>query len=120
MQSTLYTSIVDPSLSLTLEVQLTATRLFHPPFTMSTTIPNGQLNSAQPITMYGHKRAPNPWKITLILEELDVPYSTKYLEFPDTKVEPFISLNPNGKLPAIWDPNHNVTLFEVSCVPNIQ
>ena len=120
MQSTLYTSIVDPSLSLTLEVQLTATRLLHPPFTMSTTIPNGQSNSAQPVTLYGHKRDPSPWKITLILEELDVPYSTKYLEFPDTKVEPFISLNPNGKLPAIWDPNHNVTLFEVSCVPNIQ
>ncbi|KAJ5658156.1 glutathione-s-transferase [Penicillium longicatenatum] len=70
----------------------------------------------QPITLYSHTRAPNPWKVALILEELGVPYQTKYLEFPETKQEPYLSLNPNGKLPAIEDPNHHVTLFESGAI----
>ena len=69
----------------------------------------------QPITLYSHQRGPNPWKVALILGELGVPFETIYLEFPEAKVEPYIRLNPNGKLPAIKDPNRDIVLFEV-CV----
>ncbi|KAH9906349.1 glutathione-s-transferase [Xylariomycetidae sp. FL2044] len=66
----------------------------------------------KPIVLYSHTRGPNPWKVAIVLEELGLPYETKYLEFPDTKVEPYLSLNPNGKLPVIQDPNKSVVLFE--------
>ncbi|KAM0741337.1 hypothetical protein ACQRIT_004194 [Beauveria bassiana] len=72
--------------------------------------------SLQPIKLYAHKKGPNPWKVALILEELGLPYETTYLEFPDAKVEPYISLNPNGKLPAIQDPNHSIELFESGAI----
>ncbi|KAM3457856.1 hypothetical protein MY3296_000929 [Beauveria thailandica] len=72
--------------------------------------------SLQPIKLYAHKKGPNPWKVALILEELGLPYETIYLEFPDAKVEPYISLNPNGKLPAIQDPNHSIELFESGAI----
>lgn len=70
--------------------------------------------SLQPIKLYAHKKGPNPWKVALLLEELGLPYETTYLEFPETKVEPYVSLNPNGKLPSIEDPNQGIKLFEVS------
>ncbi|KAJ3497542.1 hypothetical protein NLG97_g1821 [Lecanicillium saksenae] len=70
----------------------------------------------QPIKLYAHKKGPNPWKVALLLEELDVPYETTYLEFPEAKVEPYLSLNPNGKLPAIQDPNQNIELFESGAI----
>jgi len=37
----------------------------------------------------------------MILEELQLPYETKFLEFPDLKKSPFVDLNPNGRVPAI-------------------
>ncbi|KAI1082139.1 glutathione-s-transferase [Whalleya microplaca] len=77
---------------------------------------NGVSGSIQPIILYSHTRGPNPWKVTLVLEELGLPYETKYLEFPEAKVEPYLSLNPNGKLPTIQDPNQNVVLFESGAI----
>jgi len=50
----------------------------------------------------------------VILEELGLPYETKYMDFPDMKKDPFETLNPNGRVPAIEDPNTGVNLFEVS------
>ncbi|KAH7325627.1 glutathione-s-transferase [Stachybotrys elegans] len=69
-------------------------------------------SSIKPLILYSHTKGPNPWKVALVLEELDIPYDSRYLEFEETKIEPYLSLNPNGKLPALEDPNHNVYLFE--------
>ena len=71
---------------------------------------------AKPITLYSHASGPNPWKVAILLEELGLPYETVYLQFPDLKKEPFESKNPNGRVPAIEDPNTGVTMFEVISV----
>lgn len=71
------------------------------------------MSSTKPLVLYSHATGPNPWKVAIILEELKIPYETKSLEFPQMKQEPYESLNPNGRVPAIEDPNTGVKLFEV-------
>lgn len=67
----------------------------------------------QPITIYGHWGAPNPWKVIILLKELGLPYTHRGLELSDVKKPPFINVNPNGRVPAIEDPNTGVKLWEV-------
>lgn len=69
--------------------------------------------SLKPIHLYSHKGGPNPWKVAIILEELGVPYKTT---FPSVKEEPFLSVNPNGRVPAIEDPNTGITLWESAAI----
>lgn len=71
---------------------------------------------AQPITVYMHGRSPNPWKVFMILEELSLPYTAKSVPYSEIKSEPFISVNPNGRLPAIEDPNTGITLWESGAI----
>lgn len=71
------------------------------------------MSSVKPIVLYSHATGPNPWKVAIILEELKIPYETKFLEFPEMKQEPYESLNPNGRVPAIEDPNTGINVFEV-------
>lgn len=85
----------------------------------------------QPIELWGHWGAPNPWcvlyvqslldqmlmysrKVVTILEELKLPYTMKTVEFTEVKSEEYVKLNPNGRLPTIIDPNTGITLWEVS------
>lgn len=56
--------------------------------------------------------------MAIILEELGVPYENKFLDFGELKKEPFISINPNGRVPAIEDPNTGFKLFEVCYIHN--
>ncbi|EKG09245.1 Glutathione S-transferase [Macrophomina phaseolina MS6] len=71
--------------------------------------------ATKPIVLYSHPSGPNPWKIALLLEELEVPYDTKYLQFPEMKQEAFTDKSLNGKVPAIDDPNTGVNLSEACC-----
>lgn len=70
----------------------------------------------QPITLWGHDSGPNSWKVAMILEELEIPYTQRFIEFPDMKKEPYESINPNGRVPAIVDPNTNTTLWESGAI----
>lgn len=54
-------------------------------------------------------QGPNPWKVVIILNELSLPYES---EFPAAHEEPYISINPNGRFPALEDPNTGITLWE--------
>ncbi|KAJ5191378.1 Glutathione S-transferase-like protein OpS6 [Penicillium cinerascens] len=72
--------------------------------------------SLKPITLYGHATGPNPWKVVMVLEELNIPYENKIVDFPDMKKEPFESINPNGRVPAIEDPNTGITLWESGAI----
>ncbi|KAH8689835.1 glutathione S-transferase [Talaromyces proteolyticus] len=72
--------------------------------------------SLKPITLWGHDIGPNPWKVAMILEELNVPYTLKLLELPDMKKEPYELINPNGRVPAIEDPNTGITLWESGAI----
>jgi len=49
----------------------------------------------------------------MVLEEINAPYAIQFLEFSEVKEEAFTKINPNGRLPAIEDPNTGITLWEV-------
>ncbi|KAJ2992862.1 hypothetical protein NUW58_g2026 [Xylaria curta] len=68
--------------------------------------------SLKPITVWGHEIGPNPLKVRMILEELGLPYDYKVIGFDEMKAEPYLKLNPNGRVPAIEDPNTGLTLWE--------
>ncbi|KAK7512937.1 glutathione-s-transferase theta, gst [Phyllosticta citriasiana] len=74
------------------------------------------MSSLKPLVLYSHATGPNPWKVAIILEELQLPYETKFLEFPAMKAEPFLSINPNGRVPALEDPNTGVKIFESGAI----
>jgi GST-like protein len=50
---------------------------------------------------------PNGVKVSIMLEELGLPYEVHLVDFnkDDQKTPEFLSLNPNGKIPAILDPD---------------
>ncbi|KAJ3548982.1 hypothetical protein NM208_g740 [Fusarium decemcellulare] len=60
--------------------------------------------------------SPNPWKVALILEELGVPYKFENVDFTEIKNEPFISINPNGRVPALKDHQKRITLWESGAI----
>ncbi|KAF9895020.1 glutathione S- transferase, nitrogen catabolite repression regulator [Aspergillus nanangensis] len=72
--------------------------------------------SLKPITLYSHATGPNPWKVVMVFEELGIPYEAKYVPFAEIKDEPFVSVNPNGRVPAIIDPNTGITLWESGAI----
>ncbi|KAI0376033.1 glutathione S-transferase [Hypomontagnella monticulosa] len=74
------------------------------------------MSSLKPIIVWGHNMGPNPLKVHIILEELDIPFEFKTIEFPEMKQEPFVTVNPNGRVPAIEDPNTGVTLWESGAI----
>ncbi|MEG3089236.1 glutathione S-transferase family protein [Sphingomonas sp. PB4P5] len=65
---------------------------------------------------------PNGVKVSILLEELGLPYEPHLIDFTkdDQKSAEFESLNPNGKIPAIIDPNgpggHPLALFESGAI----
>ena len=50
---------------------------------------------------------PNGVKVSIALEEIGMPYEPHLVDFNNNeqKTPEFLSLNPNGKIPAILDPN---------------
>lgn len=52
-------------------------------------------------------QTPNGVKIAIALEELGLPYEPHYISFGtnNQKSPEFLWLNPNGRIPAIMDPN---------------
>jgi len=50
---------------------------------------------------------PNGVKVSIMLEEIGLPYEPHLIDFgtSDQTTPEFLSLNPNGKIPAIIDPN---------------
>ncbi len=65
---------------------------------------------------------PNGVKVSIALEEMEIPYEahTVTLSDADVKSPEFLSLNPNNKIPAIIDPNGPdgapVSLFESGAI----
>ncbi|KAK7750069.1 hypothetical protein SLS62_008062 [Diatrype stigma] len=59
---------------------------------------------------------PNPWKVVMFLEELHIPYEVKQIRLADVKKKPFTDLNPNGRVPAIKDPNTDLVLWESGAI----
>jgi len=74
------------------------------------------VKAEKPIKLYSHAMGPNPWKVAIILEELNLPFESIYMDFGDLKKEPFESVNPNGRVPAIEDPNTGLKLWESGAI----
>ncbi|CAM1503777.1 Fc.00g013680.m01.CDS01 [Cosmosporella sp. VM-42] len=73
------------------------------------------MSCVKPITVYVGTGGPNPFKVLIILEELELPYEK--VEVPNPKEEWFTStINPNGRLPAIQDPNTGVGMWESGAI----
>ncbi|RAL00764.1 glutathione S-transferase family protein [Aspergillus ibericus CBS 121593] len=71
--------------------------------------------SLQPIKVYGGF-GPNPMKISIILAELNLPIEPIPIEFNEVKQPAYEAINPNGRLPAIEDPNTGLTLWESGAI----
>ena len=63
------------------------------------------MNQKTPIELY-YWPTPNGWKITVMLEELGVPYNLNYVNIgKGEQFEPeFLKIAPNNRMPAIIDP----------------
>lgn len=65
---------------------------------------------------------PNGWKISIMLEELGVPYNVNYINIGsgDQFREEFLAISPNNKMPAIIDPEgpdgKPVSVFESGAI----
>jgi glutathione S-transferase len=70
----------------------------------------------QPIKLYGGIIGPNPLKVGIILTLLEVPFEEVTVEFADVKKPAYEAINPNGRLPAIEDPNTGLTIWESGAI----
>lgn len=76
----------------------------------------------KPLILHAHGTGPNPYKIALALEYLDLPYDIKLWQFGDApngvKGAEFTKINENGRVPALEDPNTGVVSWESGAVMN--
>ena len=74
-----------------------------------------------PIELY-YWPTPNGWKITIMLEELGVPYEIKYVDIGkgDQFNPEFLKIAPNNRMPAIVDPEgpggEPISIFESGAI----
>lgn len=52
----------------------------------------------------------------MILEELNLPYEVIAFPYSDVKKPEYTAINPNGRLPAIHDPNTDITIWESGAI----
>jgi len=74
------------------------------------------MSSLKPIKLYTHASGPNPWKVQIILEELNVPFDAEYMDMSKVKEKPYSDVNPNGRVPTIEDPNTGMKLWESGAI----
>ncbi|KAE8360752.1 glutathione S-transferase [Aspergillus caelatus] len=72
--------------------------------------------SLQPLKLYGHRPGPNPVKVLILLNELSLPYTIDAVPFSEVKSPSYLSLNPNGRLPTLHDPNTGLTIWESGAI----
>jgi glutathione S-transferase len=73
-------------------------------------------SNIKPLKLYGGGHSPNPAKIAMIMDELQVPYETIAIPFTMVKEDNYTTINPNGRLPAIEDPNKGLFLWESGAI----
>ncbi|KAF3483018.1 glutathione transferase [Arthroderma uncinatum] len=74
------------------------------------------MSSLKPLKLYGAIFPANPLKVALILEELGIPYETEKIPREEIKQAPYTKINPNGRTPALYDPNTDLTIWESGAI----
>lgn len=69
----------------------------------------------KPIKVWG-RFGPNPPKVAILLKELGLPYEIIDVPLSDVKKPEYVAINPNGRIPAIQDPNTGITLWESGAI----
>ncbi|HZF74881.1 MAG TPA: glutathione S-transferase N-terminal domain-containing protein, partial [Acetobacteraceae bacterium] len=69
------------------------------------------------ITFY-YNVAPNPMKVALALEEMELPYELKPVDTRNGEqhAPDFLALNPNGKVPVIVDGDTSARVFDSNAI----
>ncbi|CAL5867890.1 uncharacterized protein PFLUO_LOCUS2112 [Penicillium psychrofluorescens] len=70
----------------------------------------------QPIKLYGGILGPNPLKVGIILTVLGLPFESAPIKFDQIKEPEYEAVNPNGRLPSIYDPNTTLTIWESGAI----
>ena len=79
------------------------------------------MQQTNPIELY-YWPTPNGWKITILLEELGVPYDVKYVNIGKGEqfAPEFLKIAPNNRMPAIIDPEgpggEPISVFESGAI----
>ncbi|KAJ9609610.1 hypothetical protein H2200_005938 [Cladophialophora chaetospira] len=73
------------------------------------------------LLLHAHSSSPNPIKVSIALQYLQVPYDVQVWEFgndPKNGIEgpAFSKLTPVGRLPVLEDPNTGVTIWESGAI----
>lgn len=84
--------------------------------TVSTIDLAGTMSSqVKPIKVWGAS-GPNPPKVAMVLKELNLPANVVPYPLSDVNKPEYTAINPNGRLPAIQDPNTGITLWESGAI----
>jgi glutathione S-transferase len=54
--------------------------------------------------------------VAIILEELGLPYEHEFMDMSILHTPVYEKINPNGRVPAITDPNTGITLWESGAI----
>ncbi len=79
------------------------------------------MTDTQPLQLY-YWPTPNGWKITILLEELQVPYEIRYIDInKGDQFDPdFLAIAPNNRMPALTDPQgpggEAISMFESAAI----
>jgi len=80
-----------------------------------------EIRSPKPIELY-YWPTPNGWKITIMLEECELPYELKYVNINKGEqfAPDFLKIAPNNRMPAIVDPegpdSKPIAIFESGAI----
>ncbi|OAL72801.1 glutathione transferase [Trichophyton violaceum] len=74
------------------------------------------MSTLKPLKLYGGIFPANPLKVALVLEELGLPYETEDVPMAERKKPPFTNINPNGRTPALYDPNTDLNIWESGAI----
>ena len=69
----------------------------------------------KPIKVWG-QGGPNPPKVAIVLGELGIPHEIVPVGISEVKKPEYVAINPNGRIPAIYDPNTDITLWESGAI----
>ncbi len=61
---------------------------------------------------------PNGWKVSVALEELELPYEPHVIDLSkgEQHTPEFLAMNPNGRIPVITDRDTGLTVFESGAI----